>query len=49
MPFGLVDMLIIGVFALLIFRPKTLPQLSRGVSQGIVELKKSLSGKKEGL
>ncbi|MBI2608453.1 MAG: twin-arginine translocase TatA/TatE family subunit [Deltaproteobacteria bacterium] len=47
---GLSEILIIGGVAVLLFGAKKLPELGRGIAQGIKELKKGLGeddGKKE--
>tara|TARA_B110000116_G_C16650430_1_gene497073 strand:- start:663 stop:872 length:210 start_codon:yes stop_codon:yes gene_type:complete len=47
-PFGLGELVIIFLIILLIFGPKKLPQLARGLGKGINEFKDAVeTGKKE--
>ena len=41
---GPMEILLLAVFALLLFGPKRLPEIGRGVGKGLREFKDSLSG-----
>jgi len=41
---GLPELLVIGVAALLVFGPRRLPELARGLGKGIRDFKKALEG-----
>ncbi len=44
---GLPEMILVGVATLLVFGPKRLPALAKGLGQGIRDFKKSLTGENE--
>lgn len=44
---GFIEMLVIGVAVLLVFGPKRLPELAKGVGKGIRDFKKALSGEED--
>lgn len=44
---GLPEILVIGLVALLIFGPKRLPELARGLGKGIRDFKRALEGEHE--
>ena len=44
---GLPEMLVIGAMVLLVFGPKRLPELAKGVGKGIRDFKKALEGNED--
>lgn len=44
---GLPELLVIGVVTLLVFGPKRLPELAKGLGKGIRDFKKALNGEEE--
>lgn len=44
---GFPEMLVIGAAALLLFGPKRLPELAKGLGKGIRDFKKALAGEDE--
>lgn len=49
MNLGLPELVIIFVVALLVFGPKRLPELAKGLGKGIRDFKKALNGEEENL
>jgi sec-independent protein translocase protein TatA len=47
MNLGLPEIIIIAAVALLVFGPKKLPELAKGLGKGIRDFKKALEGKEE--
>jgi len=45
MPLGPMELVIIAGVALLVFGPKRLPELAKGVGKGVRDFKKALEGK----
>lgn len=45
--FGFSEMLLIGAAGLLLFGPKRLPELAKGLGKGIRDFKKALAGEEE--
>lgn len=49
MNLGLPELVVIFVVALLVFGPKRLPELAKGLGKGIRDFKKALNGEEEKL
>jgi len=47
MNLGLPELIVIAAVALLVFGPKRLPELAKGLGKGIRDFKKALEGKEE--
>lgn len=47
MNLGLPELVVVFVIALLVFGPKRLPELAKGLGKGIRDFKKALSGEDE--
>ncbi len=47
MNLGLPELLVIGAVALLVFGPRRLPELAKGLGKGIRDFKKAVSGEDE--
>lgn len=46
---GLPEILLLGLVALILFGPKRLPEMGRGLGKGLREFKESVSGDKDGI
>jgi sec-independent protein translocase protein TatA len=46
---GLPELLLLGLLALILFGPKRLPEMGRGLGKGLREFKESVSGDHTGL
>ncbi|MBI4402579.1 MAG: twin-arginine translocase TatA/TatE family subunit [Deltaproteobacteria bacterium] len=47
MNLGLPEIVLVSIAALLVFGPKRLPELAKGLGRGIRDFKKALSGEEE--